>query len=145
MKKIFTLSATFLLAVVLLISCTKQDVIVTNNESYWLNQEEGEVVYSDPSCSYWVVETYNGFNVVRSNSGTKPLEGDLIYGNLSSRGPRDLYNYSGRYVFGATITDHWLTYEEALDILDYYCPYYGRAGEAQTRVFKQATKIQKKK
>ena len=51
MKKLFTLSATILLSVILLSSCRKTDVIVTNNESYWLNQEEGEVVYSDPSCN----------------------------------------------------------------------------------------------
>src|SRR5215203_4313351 len=120
MKKIFTLSATFLLAVVLFSSCRKADVIVTNNESYWLNQEEGEVVYSDASCNYWVVETYNGYNVIRSNSGNQPYEGELIYGNLSSRGSRNLYNYDGRFVFSATITDYWLTYSQALDILDYY-------------------------
>jgi hypothetical protein len=142
MKKLFTLSVTFLLAVVLLSSCRKTDVIVTNNESYWLNQEEGEVVYSDPSCDYWVVETYNGFNVVRSNSYNKPYEGDLIYGNLSSRGTRDLYNFQGRFVFTGTVIEYWLSYSQALDVLDYYCPLYGRG--VQTRVFKEATKIKKK-
>jgi hypothetical protein len=72
-----------------------------------------------------------------------PYEGDLIYGNLSSRGTGNLYNYSGKYVFGATITDYWVTYSQALDILDYYCPIYGKT-EGQTRVFKQATKLKKK-
>jgi hypothetical protein len=143
MKKIFTLSATLFLAIVLLSSCSKDRVIVHDNENYWLNQELGEVVYSDPSCSYWVVETYNGYNVVRSNYNNRPYEGDLIYGGLSSRGPKDLYNYSGKYVFAATVSDVWLTYGEALDVLDFYCPIYGKAG--QTRVFKESTKIQKKK
>ncbi len=143
MKKLFTLTATFLLAVVLFSSCRKADVIVGNNENYWLNQEEGEVVYSDPSCNYWVIETYNGYQVVRSNSGNQPIEGELIYGNFSSSGPRDLYNFSGRFVFGAVITDYWLTYSEAIDILDYYCPIYGRAA-GEGRVLQPSTKIKKK-
>jgi hypothetical protein len=142
MKKLFTLSATFLLAVILLSSCRKTDVIVTNNESYWLNQEEGEVVYSDPSCNYWVVETYDGYSVVNTYSGSKPYEGDFVYGNFSSRGTRDMYNYTGRFVFTGTLTDYWLTYNQAMDVLDYYCPLYGKGG--QTRVFKTSTKFQKK-
>ena len=142
MKKIFTLSATFLLAVVLLSSCVKDRVVVPNNENYWLNQEEGEVVYSDPSCSYWVVETYNGYNVVRTNASSQPYEGDLVYGNFSSRGTKDMYNYQGRFVFTGTVIEYWLSYNQALDVLDYYCPIYGKAGEP--RVLKQATKIKKK-
>ena len=142
MKKIFTLSTTFLLAVVLLSSCVKDRVVVANNENYWLNQEEGEVVYSDPSCSYWVVETYNGYNVVRTNASRQPYEGDLVYGNFSSRGTRDMYNFQGRFVFTGTVIEYWLSYNEALDVLDYYCPIYGKA--AEPRVLKQATKIKKK-
>ena len=142
MKKIFTLSATFVLAVVLLSSCVKDQIVVTNNENYWLSKEEGEVVYSDPGCNYWVVETYNGYNVVHANSGSRPYEGDLVYGNFSSRGTRDMYNFSGKFVFTGTVTDYWLTYSQALDVLDYYCPIYGKAG--QQRVFQESTKIQKK-
>ena len=142
MKKIFTLSATFVLAVVLLSSCVKDQIVVTNNENYWLSKEEGEVVYSEPGCNYWVVETYNGYNVVYTNSGNMPYEGDLVYGNFSSRGTRDLYNFSGKFVFAGTVIEYWLTYNQALDVLDYYCPIYGK-GE-QKRVFKEATKIKKK-
>ena len=142
MKKLFTLSATILLSVILLSSCRKADVIVTNNENYWLNQEEGEVVYSDPSCNYWVVETYNGYTVIQSSSFNKPYEWDLIYGNLSNRGTRDMYNFQGRFVFTGTVIEYWLSYNEALDVLDYYCPIYGKA--AEPRVLKQSTKIKKK-
>jgi hypothetical protein len=142
MKKIFTLSATILLVVILLGSCRKTDVIAANNENYWLNQEEGEVVYRDPFCNYWVVETYNGYNVIYTRSGSQPYEGDLIYGNFSSRGTREIYNFSGRFVFTGTVTDYWLSYNQALDVLDYYCPIYGK-GE-QPRVFKESAKILKK-
>jgi hypothetical protein len=142
MKKIFTLSSTILLAVILLGSCRKTDVIAANNEDYWLNQEEGEVVYRDPFCNYWVVETYNGYNVIYTRSGSQPYEGDLIYGNFSSRGTREIYNFSGRFVFTGTVTDYWLSYNQALDVLDYYCPIYGKG--VQPRVFKESAKILKK-
>ena len=142
MKKIFTLSASFFLAIILLSSCVKDKVVVANDENYWLTKEEGEVVYSDPNCSYYVVATYYGHNIVRSYAGYKPYEGDIVYGNFSSFGTREMYNYSGRFVFTGTVTDYWLSYNEALDALDYYCPFYGIVGEK--RVFKESTIIMKK-
>lgn len=142
MKKIFTLSASFLLAIILLSSCVKDKVVVANDENYWLTKEEGEVIYSDPYCSYYVVETYNGYNIVRYYSGAQPYEGDIVYGNFSNLGTRDMYNYSGRFVFTGTVTDYWLTYNETLDALDYYCPYYGKGVEK--RVFNESAKFKKK-
>ena len=142
MKKIFTLSAILLFAVVLLSSCVKDHTVITNNENYWLSKEEGEVVYSDPYCNYWVVETYYGYTIVSSNAGSQPYEGDLLYGNFSNTGTKDIYNYSGRFVFTGTVTDYWLNSNEVLDALDYYCPIDGR--EVQKRVLKEATKIKKK-
>src|SRR3954468_14612232 len=114
MKKILTLSSVFLLAIVLLSSCAKDRIVVINDENYWLSQEQGEVVYSDPSCNYWVVETNYGYNVVRSTSGNMPYEGDLVYGNFSSRGTGDMYNFSGKFVFTGTAIEYWLTYSQAL-------------------------------
>ncbi|HMI79657.1 MAG TPA: hypothetical protein VK484_12740 [Ferruginibacter sp.] len=140
MKRLFTLTATLLFAVFFLSSCVK-DRDYVNEENYWLSQEIGEVVYSSPSCNYWVVETYNGYNIVYSGSSSKPYEGQIIYGNFSRRGQRELYNFSESFVFTATVTDTWLTYGEALDLLDHYCP-YGKSGEP--RVLKQSTKIRKK-
>lgn len=137
MKKIFTLSASFFLAIVLLSSCVKEQVVVTSNENYWLSKEEGHVVYSDAYCNYYVVETYYGYTIVRAYGGSKPYEGEIVYGNFSSRGTRDMYNYSGRFVFTGTVTDYWLSYNEAMDALDYYCPIYGKG--AEKRVFKESS------
>lgn len=144
MKKIFTLSAFLLLVTILISSCYRDNTVVTNNENYWLNKEQGEVVYSDPYCNYYVVETYYGYNIVRAYAGYKPYEGTIVYGNFSSRGTRDMYNYSNRYVFTGSVTDYWLSYNEAQDALDYYCPIYGKNGNApEKRVFKEST-IKKK-
>lgn len=145
MKKIFTLSAILLFATVLLSSCYRDNGIFDNDERYWLNKEQGEVVYSDSYCNYYVIESYYGFNVVRSYAGYKPAEGTIVYGNFSSRGTRDMYNYTSAFVFTGTVTDFWLTYNEAQDALDFYCPIYGKdaTGGTEKRVFKTST-IKKK-
>jgi hypothetical protein len=121
MKKIFTLSVFAFFAAILFAGCVK-DGNYGNSESYWLSKERGEVVYSDNYCSYFVVETNLGYNVVHSNDGYKPFEQSILYGNFSSRGTREIYNRSTGVTFYATVTDYWLSYAEAQDALDYYCP-----------------------
>jgi hypothetical protein len=135
MKKIFTLSATVLLVSYLLGGCVKDSFNNGGfNEGYWLAKERGEVVYSDSYCNYYVVETYYGYNIVMSYGGYKPYEGSVVYGNFSSNGTRDIYNRSSGIIFTGTITDYWLTYTEAQDALDYYCP----TGKG-VRVFQKST------
>ncbi len=145
MKKIFTLSAIILSITFFLSSCVKNS-LPPDNDNYWLSKEQGEVVYSDTYCSYFVVETYYGFNIVRAYGNYKPYENSIVYGNFSSPGTRDMYNYSTGVVFSGTVTDYWLTYTEAQDALDFYCPFAGKSatGQATTREFKKATTVFKK-
>ncbi len=137
MKKIFTLSALVLLAAVFLASCGRSDQPANNNQNYWLSKERGEVVYSDSYCSYFVVETYNGYTIVQAYGNYKPYEGAVLYGNFSNRGTRDMYNQSSGVVFTGTVTDYWLSYTEAQDALDFYCP-YGK-GTTVKREFKKSS------
>ncbi|MBL0232750.1 MAG: hypothetical protein IPQ08_03695 [Chitinophagaceae bacterium] len=134
MKKIFTLSV-IAFAALFITGCVK--TYVGNDNSYWLSKEKGEVVYSDSYCNYYVVETYYGYNIVQSYNGYKPYEGALVYGNFSARGTRDFYNYSTDRVYTGSVTDYWLTYTEAQDALDYYCP----VGKNAKREFKTATQL----
>jgi len=124
MKKIFTFSALLIAATIFLAGCTKRGDVIFD-ENYWLSQERGVVVYSSGDCSYYVVESYNGYSVIRSNDGYLPYEGSVVYGNFSSRGGRDLYNYSNRTLISASIQEYWLDYYDAQDAIDYYCGYYG--------------------
>lgn len=137
MKRTFTLSILATLMAVTFTSCVKE-TIFNNDEQYWLSKERGEVVYSDTYCNYFVVETYQGFNIIRSYGGYKPFEGSIMYGNFSNMGTRDMYNRSGGVVFTGTVTDYWLTYIEAQDALDYYCPIGGKGAGAK-REFKKST------
>lgn len=134
MKRIFTLSAIFLLATLFFTSCTRQQYYNTD-ESYWLSRERGEVVYSDTYCSYYVVQTYSGYNVIRSYGGYKPYEGSIVYGDFSHAGTRDFYNRTTGMVYTGVVTDYWLSYNAALAALDYYCPL---SGKGQVREFKKA-------
>jgi hypothetical protein len=138
MKRIFTLSAFALLFAFSFTGCVRDSGIINNDESYWLSKERGEVVYSDTYCSYFVVETFYGYTIIRSYGGYKPYEGAIVYGNFSNMGTRDMYNRSGGYVFTGTITDYWLTYIEAQDALDFYCPFGGK-GAAVKREFKKSS------
>lgn len=121
MKKIFTMSALVVLSLVIFTGCYKQRD-VGFNEDYWLSKERGEVVYSDGYCDYYVVETMNGYTVIRSYDGYKPYEGSIVYGDFSYRGTREIYSRSNGVIFTGSVTDYWLTYYEAQDAVDYYCP-----------------------
>lgn len=124
MKKIFTISSLLILSAVFLAACSKQrdDGF---NEGYWLSKERGEVVYSDAYCSYYVVETYNGYTIIRAYGGYKPYEGSIVYGDFSYGGTKDIYDRTEGVIFTGTVTDYWLTYYEAQDAIDYYCPLIG--------------------
>lgn len=137
MKRIFTLSAIAVTFTVFLSGCIKNYNDYGFDEGYWLSKERGEVVYSDAYCNYYVVETFNGYTIVRTYGGYKPYEGSMVYGNFSNMGTRDIYNRSSGIVFTGTITDYWLSYAEAQDALDYYCPLYG--GKGVKREFKKST------
>jgi hypothetical protein len=147
MKKKFTLSAPLFIGVlsvtIFLSSCVKNQNS-GSGENYWLSKEQGEVVYSDTYCSYYVIETYYGFNIVRAYGSYKPYEGSIVYGNFSSPGTRDMYNYSTGVVFTGSVTDYWLSYTEAQDALDFYCPYgKGPDGKGGKREFKKSAIFKK--
>lgn len=119
MKKIFTYLASAMLIVALFASCSKYDYY--NDESYWLSQDRGIVVYSSFSCPYIVVETSYGYTIMHSNSTKTPYEGDVVYGNLSRTGYQTYYNRTTALLFTATTTDYWLSYGEAQYFVDQAC------------------------
>ena len=139
MKKIFTISSVLILAVLVFTGCSKRTYHDHGDEqSYWLSQENGVVVYADGYCPYYVLETYNGYTIVRATGGATPYEGDEIYGNLSSRGYRDLYNYTDNAIIRGEITDYWLSYADAQYIIDNLCYTYSKGTSTQEKkVIKQ--------
>ena len=132
MKKIFTISSVFILAVVLLTACTKRGGNYGSDEDYWLSKERGVVVYADSYCPYYVVETSYGYTVIEALSGYAPYEGDVLYGDLSRLGLSDFYNRSTRSLIRGDVVDYWLTYSEAQFMIDDLC-YYGKSATGEKK------------
>jgi hypothetical protein len=120
MKKIFTIFSMLVLTALVLSACSKRGYY-ENDESYWLRKERGEVVYSDSYCPYFVVETYNGYAVIRAISGFTPYEGSVVYGDFSHAGIGDMYNSSDGTIQRGDLIDYWLTYGEAQNTIDNLC------------------------
>ena len=117
MKRIFTFSFVALVVAIFFTSCVKQAPF---NDGYWLSKERGQVVYSSSSCPYYLAETANGYTVIRSVS-SRPYEGDILYGDFSYYGVKDIYDRTEGFLITADVKEYWLTYSGAQDALDYYC------------------------
>jgi hypothetical protein len=117
MKKIFTLSTLTLAIVIFLTSCVRE--VPPFNDGYWLSKQRGEVVYSSSSCPYYVIQTNFGYTVAVSNS--KPLVGEVLYGDFNYYGVQDVYNRTVGIVISTDVKEYGLTYNGAQDALDYYC------------------------
>ena len=129
MKKIFTISTLLVLLAVVIAGCSKRSYDYGYDDTdYWLRKESGIVVYSDNYCPYYVIETNNGYTVVRA-TGYQPYEGDEIYGDLSRRGVKDMYNYTDNSITRGEVTDYWLSYADAQYVIDNLCYTYSKTGE----------------
>jgi hypothetical protein len=120
MKKIFTLSIITLITVLVFSSCYKRTYF-DQDEQYWLSQERGQVVYSSPTCDFYVVQTYNGYEVIHSWDGYRPFEGTILYGNFSNYGTRNFYSPENRALVSGEVLDYWLSYGAAQDEINHYC------------------------
>ncbi len=142
MKKIFTYSILAVMATLLFTSCVK-DRVYQNDNAYWLSQERGDVIYSNNSCGYYVVETNYGYTIIRNLDGLRTYDGDVLYGNFGDYGTRNFYNYSVDLITRGTVVEYDLSYNEALDAIDYYCPYFKSSGATIRQSTNAAKKVQR--
>ena len=54
--------------------------------------DEAKVVWSDPSCSYFIAQLGEEFGIYNWRSGADPEEGDVISGPLTQEGTLTLTN-----------------------------------------------------
>jgi hypothetical protein len=142
MKKIFTFSILAVLAAVLFTSCAKEKPYY-DDHSYWFSQERGDVVYSNNSCGYYVVETNYGYTVIRNLDGLRTYDGDIMYGNFGGYGSRDFYNYTANLITRGSVVEYDLSYSAAGDAIDYYCPYGKSSGATIRQSNNAANKVQR--
>lgn len=138
MKKIFTYSILAALVAVLFTSCAKERVYDDN--PHWLSQERGDVVYSNNLCGFYVVETIYGYTIIQNLDGLRTYDTDVMYGNFGGYGTRDFYNYTANVVTAGNVVEYDLTYYEAMDAIDYYCP----VGKANGLKIRQSANSQNK-
>jgi len=117
MKNIYALLTA---TVVLFASCSKRDYYPGNTDpdEYIRNRERGVVAYVDNYTGNYIVDTYRGFAVVESWGGISPREYDEQYAYFSNRGLQTIYNYSGNYFSEGRIAESWLTWSDALYVID---------------------------
>jgi hypothetical protein len=120
MKKKFTFLPVAIIVMLIFTGCTKRTYLDTD-ERYWLSQERGQVVYSSPSCDFYVVDTYNGYTVMHSWDGYRPFEGTVLYGNFSNTGTREFYDRANGILVSGEVVDYWLSYAAAQDEASHYC------------------------
>ncbi len=117
----------FLIPVLIFFSSCRKDFVEGPapiiDESQWLNQERALVIASDISCQYYVVETYNGYAVLKTWDGYIPFEGSVMYGDFSSWGVKTFYNRSERQLVRSDVREYWLGYYDALDEMEYQCDF----------------------
>lgn len=127
MKKMFTYSIAAVLVAILFTSCVKDRVVYDNRPS-WLSQERGDVVFSNNACRLYVVETKYGYTIIQNLDGLRTYKGEVMYGNFGGNGTRDFFNYTANIVTRGNVVEYDLTYNEALDAIDYYCPLGNTSG-----------------
>lgn len=117
MKKLYLIIP---LAVLLFTACTKRDYIpVEVNPHEWMRtHDRGIVALVDYSTGNYIVDTYNGFAVVENWDGYAPSEYDEQYAYFDSRGIQTIYNYSMDYFSKGRIVENWLSWSDAMYILD---------------------------
>lgn len=117
MNKLYILIAA---ATLFLVSCTKRDLLPADIdvEEWMRTRDRGVVALVDYSTGNYIVDTYHGYAVVESWSGIPPQTYDLEYAFFNMRGVQSIYNYSGNYFLQGRVADSWLTWYQAVDLLD---------------------------
>ena len=117
MKRLYIFAAAFVL---LLTACSKKAYYPVENDGRdWMStHEHGVVAYVDPYTGNYIVETNEGFSVVELWGGIEPREYDEEYAYFSNTGIQTIYNYHGDFFTKGRIVDYWLTWSEALYVID---------------------------
>ncbi len=105
--------------VLLASSCSKKDYYYPPDEYDWMrSHEKGTVAYVDSYTGNYIVSTYNGYAVIENFDGIYPHKYDDAYAHFSNPGTQTIYNYHGNYFSTGRVVDSWLSWQDALYLLD---------------------------
>lgn len=117
MKPLYFALAAFLFVFA---SCSKRDYYPVEDEAgQWMRtHDRGVVALVDDYTGNYIVETTQGFAVVELWGGIEPREYDEEYAYFSRTGVQTVYNYQGDYFTKSRVVDYWLSWSDALYVLD---------------------------
>ena len=112
----------FLIPVLMIVfaSCYKRDYYPDyHNDTDWMRtHDHGVVAYVDYPTGNYIVDMHNGFAVVEYYGGATAERYDEVYAYFDNFGLQTVFNYSiGRYT-QARVVDSWLTWSDAMYLLD---------------------------
>ena len=70
---------------------------------------DGEAVYTESGCDYFIVEAYMGYALLEWFGGAIPEVGDIIRGDFESYGFRDLNVVNRGRRIRVWVEDYWLS------------------------------------
>lgn len=107
-------------ALLILSGCTKSVINPSeiDVEEWMRTHERGTVEYVDYYSGNYIVGTAAGYSVIESWGGITPREYSTVYAYFSSRGTQTIYNRAGNYFTQGAVVDSWLSWYDAMYILD---------------------------
>jgi hypothetical protein len=99
----------------------KLSIIILIALSFSVFSDKGEVVKRTGSCDWFLVETNRGLVLLEWYGGNDPDEGDMIVGNLSSYGMKDLYNTTDDAELRVWLEDYMMSEDGAIEDLYEEC------------------------
>jgi len=118
MKKLYILLP---LVVLLFTACSKRDYYnepEVNIADWMRSHDHGVVAYVDYATGNYIIETHSGYSVIENWGGVSPREFDDAYAYFSNRGVQTIYNYTGNYFTKGMVVESWLSWSDALYIID---------------------------
>lgn len=105
----------------LVIGCTKTDLPPQHlDPDEWMQtHQRGEIAYTDFFSGNYIVQTRQGFSVIENWGGVVPRDFDVVYGHFQFTGLQTIYNRSGNYFTQGKIVGTWLTWFEAMELLEF--------------------------
>ncbi len=82
----------------------------------------GIVVYIEPGCDCFIVETFSGYALLEWYGGGIPHKGDIVVGNFESYGFKNIYNLTTKRGIRVWVKDYWLSEEDAIEMYLDCCP-----------------------
>jgi len=76
---------------------------------------KGTVKYTSGGCSWYLVETLNGFALLEWFGGNTPSKGDVIVGDYESFGMKKLYNLTRDRETKVWVDNYWLSKDSAME------------------------------